>query len=104
MRVMIALELPTRRQQRHTTRAAPPRARNTRSLPSCSHAPRPSPPSPQSRSKKIGIPNGVRLRCIDWDYALGWIACGGDGGLLKVPCRAAHGLRLRAAAPALRGT
>jgi WD repeat-containing protein 35 len=46
------------------------------------------------RSKKIAIPNGVRLRCIAWDREQGWIACGGDGGLLKVWAR----LRLAGAA------
>lgn len=35
-------------------------------------------------SKKIAIPNGVRLRCISWNADQGWIACGGETGLLKV--------------------
>ena len=35
-------------------------------------------------SKKIAIPNSVRLRCIAWNGDQGWIACGGEGGLLKV--------------------
>ncbi len=35
-------------------------------------------------SKKIAIPNDVTLRCISWNTDQGWIACGGDDGLLKV--------------------
>ncbi|CAG9463207.1 unnamed protein product [Pedinophyceae sp. YPF-701] len=35
-------------------------------------------------SKKIGIPGGVRPRCIGWNSVDGYIAFGGDGGLLKV--------------------
>ena len=35
-------------------------------------------------SKKIAIPNQVRLHCISWNRDQGWIACGGDNGLLKV--------------------
>eukprot|EP00741_Cyanophora_paradoxa_P024440 tig00022075_g23597.t1 len=35
-------------------------------------------------SKKIAIPNGVKLRCVSWNTEQGWIACGGDNGLLKV--------------------
>eukprot|EP00002_Diphylleia_rotans_P007172 TRINITY_DN1668_c0_g1_i5.p1 TRINITY_DN1668_c0_g1~~TRINITY_DN1668_c0_g1_i5.p1 ORF type:complete len:840 (+),score=196.96 TRINITY_DN1668_c0_g1_i5:209-2728(+) len=35
-------------------------------------------------SKKIAIPNGIRLRCLSWNTEQGWIACGGDDGLLKV--------------------
>jgi WD repeat-containing protein 35 len=35
-------------------------------------------------SKKIAIPNGVNLNCISWNRDQGWIACGGDAGLLKV--------------------
>lgn len=37
-----------------------------------------------ARSKKIAIPNGVRLKCISWNTDQGWIACGGESGLLKV--------------------
>jgi WD repeat-containing protein 35 len=33
---------------------------------------------------KIAIPNGVRLKCASWNSEQGWIACGGDNGLLKV--------------------
>ena len=56
------------------------------------------------RSKKIAIPNGVKLSCISWSTtevgkhgehlpillasnilsAKGWLACGGENGLLKV--------------------
>ena len=35
-------------------------------------------------SKKIAIPNGVRLKSISWNTEQGWIACGGEDGLLKV--------------------
>lgn len=35
-------------------------------------------------SKKIGIPNGIKLRCAAWNADEGWIVAGGDGGLLKV--------------------
>lgn len=35
-------------------------------------------------SKKIAIPNGVNLHCLSWNPDQGWIACGGDTGLLKV--------------------
>lgn len=35
-------------------------------------------------SKKIAIPNGVRLRTVSWNQEQGWIACGGENGLLKV--------------------
>ncbi|CAM9695471.1 unnamed protein product, partial [Phaeothamnion confervicola] len=35
-------------------------------------------------SKKIAIPNGTRLRTIAWNPDQGWIACGGDSGLMKV--------------------
>eukprot|EP01052_Picozoa_sp_SAG31_P004075 SAG31_NODE_165_length_21701_cov_9.786409_7_plen_347_part_00 len=35
-------------------------------------------------SKKIAIPNGVKLSSLSWNTEHGWIACGGEGGLLKV--------------------
>ena len=35
-------------------------------------------------SKKIAIPNGVKLSSLSWNSEQGWIACGGEGGLLKV--------------------
>ncbi|XP_078503870.1 WD repeat-containing protein 35 [Lissotriton helveticus] len=35
-------------------------------------------------SKKIAIPNNVRLRCVSWNKDQGFIACGGEDGLLKV--------------------
>ncbi|KAM7428718.1 WD repeat-containing protein 35 [Porites harrisoni] len=35
-------------------------------------------------SKKIAIPNNVRLRCLAWNREQGYIACGGEDGLLKV--------------------
>ena len=35
-------------------------------------------------SKKIAIPNQLKLHCISWNVEEGWIACGGQAGLLKV--------------------
>lgn len=35
-------------------------------------------------SKKIAIPNNVRLNCIAWNQKQGYIAVGGEDGLLKV--------------------
>ncbi|XP_060042583.1 WD repeat-containing protein 35 isoform X5 [Erinaceus europaeus] len=35
-------------------------------------------------SKKIAIPNNVRLKCVSWNKDQGFIACGGEDGLLKV--------------------
>jgi WD repeat-containing protein 35 len=35
-------------------------------------------------SKKIALPSGVRLSCVSWSNAKGWLACGGENGLLKV--------------------
>lgn len=35
-------------------------------------------------SKKIAIPNGISLKCIAWDKENGYLACGGDDGLLKI--------------------
>jgi WD repeat-containing protein 35 len=35
-------------------------------------------------SKKIAIPNGVKLHTLSWNTEAGWIACGGENGLLKV--------------------
>lgn len=35
-------------------------------------------------SKKIAIPNNTKLKCIGWNKDQGYIACGGDDGLLKV--------------------
>ncbi|XP_067931487.1 WD repeat-containing protein 35-like [Watersipora subatra] len=35
-------------------------------------------------SKKIAIPNNTRLQYISWNKAEGYIACGGDDGLLRV--------------------
>eukprot|EP00516_Mucochytrium_quahogii_P007622 CAMPEP_0203752874 /NCGR_PEP_ID=MMETSP0098-20131031/6733_1 /ASSEMBLY_ACC=CAM_ASM_000208 /TAXON_ID=96639 /ORGANISM=" , Strain NY0313808BC1" /LENGTH=1294 /DNA_ID=CAMNT_0050643241 /DNA_START=364 /DNA_END=4245 /DNA_ORIENTATION=- len=35
-------------------------------------------------SKKIAIPNGAQLHSLSWNSAQGWIACGGENGLLKV--------------------
>ena len=35
-------------------------------------------------SKKIAMPNNVLLKCLSWNGEQGWIACGGENGLLKV--------------------
>lgn len=35
-------------------------------------------------SKKIAIPNNTRIQCLAWNKEHGYIACGGDNGLLKV--------------------
>ncbi|KAJ3613075.1 hypothetical protein NHX12_019331 [Muraenolepis orangiensis] len=35
-------------------------------------------------SKKIAIPNNIHLRCVSWNKDQGFIACGGDDGLLRV--------------------
>ncbi|KAJ3259989.1 WD repeat-containing protein 35 [Boothiomyces macroporosus] len=35
-------------------------------------------------SKKIAIPNCANLQTVAWNNDQGWIACGGDDGLLKV--------------------
>lgn len=35
-------------------------------------------------SKKIAIPNQIRLKSVSWNGEQGWIACGGEHGLLKV--------------------
>ncbi|XP_048590308.1 WD repeat-containing protein 35-like isoform X2 [Nematostella vectensis] len=35
-------------------------------------------------SKKIAIPNNTRLKCLAWNREQGYIACGGEEGLLKV--------------------
>ena len=33
---------------------------------------------------QIAIPNDVHLKCVAWHGSRGYIACGGDGGMLKV--------------------
>lgn len=33
---------------------------------------------------QIGMPNGTNLNVIGWNQEKGYIACGGDQGLLKV--------------------
>ncbi|KAK9510816.1 hypothetical protein O3M35_005521 [Rhynocoris fuscipes] len=35
-------------------------------------------------SKKIAISNNIRIQCLAWNSTQGWIAVGGDDGLLKV--------------------
>ena len=58
------------------------------SLPFLPLLPPPLPSSPSTMfiylSKKIAIPHGTPLRTVSWNGDSGWIACGGDGGLLKV--------------------
>ena len=34
--------------------------------------------------QQIAIPNNIRLRCVSYNLLEGYIACGGDDGLLKV--------------------
>ena len=33
---------------------------------------------------QIAIPNNTKLRCVSWNRDQGYIACGGEDGLLKV--------------------
>ncbi|XP_023129975.2 WD repeat-containing protein 35 isoform X1 [Amphiprion ocellaris] len=35
-------------------------------------------------SKKIAIPSNIHLKCVSWNKDQGFIACGGDDGLLRV--------------------
>ena len=35
-------------------------------------------------SKKIAIPSNIKLKSLNWNTEQGWIACGGENGLLKV--------------------
>ncbi|KAK5614379.1 WD repeat-containing protein 35 [Crenichthys baileyi] len=35
-------------------------------------------------SKKIAIPNNIHLKCLSWNKQQGFIACGGEDGLLRV--------------------
>jgi len=35
-------------------------------------------------SKKVAIPNNTKLRSVTWNPEHGWLAAGGDDGLLKV--------------------
>ncbi|MED6241180.1 WD repeat-containing protein 35 [Ataeniobius toweri] len=35
-------------------------------------------------SKKIAIPNNIHLKCLSWNKHQGFIACGGEDGLLRV--------------------
>ena len=37
-----------------------------------------------SSRNPIAIPNNIRLRCVSWNREQGYIACGGEDGLLKV--------------------
>lgn len=33
---------------------------------------------------QIAIPNNIHLKCVSWNKDQGFIACGGDDGLLRV--------------------
>lgn len=33
---------------------------------------------------QIAIPSNIQLRCVSWNKDQGFIACGGEDGLLKV--------------------
>lgn len=35
-------------------------------------------------SKKISMPNNTTMSCMSWNQDKGYLAAGGDGGLLKV--------------------
>lgn len=35
-------------------------------------------------SKKIAIPNNTKLHCLSWNTGQGYVACGGEDGLLKL--------------------
>lgn len=35
-------------------------------------------------SKKISMPSGLRVSSLSWNSEQGWLACGGETGLLKV--------------------
>lgn len=35
-------------------------------------------------SKKIAMPNNSKLRCVAWNKSEGYIACGGENGLLRI--------------------
>lgn len=35
-------------------------------------------------SKKIGMPNGTKIERVCWNKEQGWIATGGEKGLLKI--------------------
>ena len=35
-------------------------------------------------AKKVAIPDGKRVRVLSWDPEGGWLASGGDDGMLKV--------------------
>lgn len=37
-----------------------------------------------STTWQIAIPKDVKLRSLSWNKDQGWIACGGDNGMLKV--------------------
>lgn len=34
-------------------------------------------------SKKISMPDGLKVKCLAWNLDQGWLACGGELGLLK---------------------
>lgn len=37
-----------------------------------------------SKKIKVALPNPIPLDAISWNREYGWIACGGDEGLLKI--------------------
>ena len=41
-------------------------------------------PHPRLQTVQIAIPNDVQLTSLSWHPTRGWIACGGEDGLLKV--------------------
>ena len=42
------------------------------------------PLSPARTDFQIAIPSGSKLKTLSWNADHGWLACGGEGGLLKV--------------------
>ncbi len=42
------------------------------------------PPPPPFQLSQIAIPNDIQLTSLAWHSVKGWIACGGEDGLLKV--------------------
>ena len=41
-------------------------------------------PTNSSAKPQITIPYGNKVQCLSWNSEQGWLACGGDNGLLKV--------------------
>eukprot|EP00771_Trimastix_marina_P000022 gnl/Trimastix_PCT/1017.p1 GENE.gnl/Trimastix_PCT/1017~~gnl/Trimastix_PCT/1017.p1 ORF type:complete len:1177 (-),score=415.03 gnl/Trimastix_PCT/1017:129-3659(-) len=55
-------------------------------------------------SKKVSIPNHVRLHSVSWNGEQGWIACGGDNGFLKVIKLEDTGLKMNQTVPGHKGS